>query len=281
MAHDALQWETDPTDWRPLAAVRYLPVAYFGGHVGLAVLALFVLGTDSSTDSSVLAVLVGGIGLILLRVGRTVVPLVATERPETSERPEFLWDWNLRPVGIVLASVGGLAALLLCYRLTTYGELVLFVACLVVPVLLVAPFYGRGELDTDAGTLTYQGRTIDRATIAGVSEYVVGPFVLFRLRFESGVGRLWGPRLVAAPVEKRTQLGTELHRGEATTTAAEPAERDMYAFVALAGVGLLFVGFAAFVLVGVGAVDPVFRAYIGGIAGVFGVLMFAGARYLT
>jgi hypothetical protein len=274
------RWSLSPTDAAFVAALRYLPAAFFGGYVLLGTVAALslvpaLLANPVALAAVVLFALVGG-PLSLLYLW----PMLRD--PDQRPAPdEGAWFADLKPTRIVAAALTG--SVLVAATFVLFGrvaQLVLIVVCLLVPLVVVSFFRGEGAVDPGAGTLTYRGHTVDASLLRRVRTLRLGPVRLVVLRYHARVGGGWKPRVFLVPERVGADVEAVLRDGVVATPERDARTPDR------AAQGLLVVVGAAFVLTGVaiatlGGVPLGIRGYVGAVAAALGALFVLGAYYIA
>jgi hypothetical protein len=228
---------------RTLAAVSVGVVGGFGlgialGAVGLAVL-LVVEGRYALGVGVLLAFLVG--------LARTVPHLTAT-----SPRKGAPALRGLGRTSLAAASVGGLAFLVLGGLVVPYNLFsTLVVAVVVLPLALAGLLSSEGEIDADAGTVTYSSTAIDCSTLTGFRRWAVGGYVVYRLSYAEATATFGTPRSLVIPREADPAVRDALESGVEADFADSDATRRGVRLAALA-LGACFLGLAGLL----STVDP-------------------------
>lgn len=275
-----IRWNLSPTDSRIVAALRYLPTAFFGGYLLLGVaLALFAL-PELLSNPPILALVV-----LLALVGGPVSLLYLwpmIRDPEQRPDPgDFAWFADLQPARLVAAAIGG--AVLVGTGLVLFGawaQLVLVLGCLFVPAVVVAAFDADGEVDTQAETLTYREQTVDIDILNSVITWRLGSVRVFVLRYRARVGGGWKPRVLLVPKRVGDSVETALRQGVAADPDRQPREPDRTAQLLLGTVGLAFLATAAAIFA-LTDVPTGIRGYVAAITAGIGLLFVLGVRYIA
>lgn len=256
--------ETSPR-LRPFA---YLTTGVFGSLfvlllvVLLALIVQSVVGSGPDVDGGrmgafVLVLLIGSPTLVLF------VWLWRSDRewgPASVSLPGWL-EWR----GVALASV------VCAVAFPFLGPVLLWVVVPVAGVLGFASF--EGELDPDAHTLAYHGRTVPVDAVGSVSSVSLGPVTVFRVRYASDTDSVFPPHLLFVPRAVADRLEAALS-ASARSEVPESDRRDVTRAerVVLAGLGLGSGVFGLFVL-SLDAVPSTFGLYAAVVFGLLGGLM--------
>lgn len=275
MSTDAatVSWSHTPADSRLLRALVAVAVGVVGGFalgialgaVGLAVL-LLVEGWYALGVATLLAFVVG--------LARTAPHLAATS---SREAPSVFR--GLRRRSLAVASAGGLALLVLVGLFGPRGSLpVLVGGTVTVPLAVATVLTSEGEIDADAGTLTYSGTVVDCSSLVGVRRWSVGGYVVYRLSYAAGTATFGTPRSLVIPRRADAAVRDALETGVAAD-AGNPGPTRLGVRLVAVALGAFFVGFAGLLLtVDAGSVHPrgeVALWYAALVTATFGVLFVA------
>lgn len=274
------RWTLSPTDSPFVAALRYLPAAFFGGYILLGAVSVLTLLPALVANPSLLAVVVlfGLVGGPLSLLYLWPILRDPDQRPTLSE---FAWFADLRPARIVGAAVGG--SVLVVGTLAAFGraaQLTLVVVCLFVPLVAVNSFRNDGTVDPDAGTLTYRDHTVDVSLLRRVRTLPLGSVRLVVLRYHTRVGGGWKPRVFLVPERVADDVENVLRAGATATpeTTARTPDRTAQALLAVVGAGFVVTGIA---IAAVGGVPVGIRGYVAAVTAALGVVFFLGAYYVA
>jgi hypothetical protein len=191
-------------------------------------------------------------------------------------------DWDLDPADVPVVATLRYVPLLL---FGGYAGTAAVAGVLALPALLSNPgllalvglFDGAGTVDPEAGTLTFQERTVDVATLAGVSRYRFGGVVVCRLSYAEGAGGVGSPYVVAVPALVADEVLAVLEAGVAADPGVTPRETDRTARAVLAGVALLFFATGA----GIALLVPDAAVLVALVTGGLGLLFVLGSYYVA
>lgn len=243
---ETVSWSHTPESSRFLRTLVTVSVGVVGGFglgialgaVGLAVL-LLVEGRYALGVGVLLAFLVG--------LARTVPHLAATSPRQGTPA--------LRGLGrkwLAAASVGGLAFLVLGGLFAPYDRFsTLVVATASLPVALASLLSSEGDIDADAGTLTYSGTAIDCSTLTGFRCWAVGGYVVYRLSYAEATATFGTPRSLVIPREADPAVRDALESGVEADFEGSASTRRGVRLAALA-LGACFLGLAGLL----STVDP-------------------------
>lgn len=237
-----IDWTLDPADVPLVAPLRYVPLLLFGGYAGTAAVAGVLALPALLSNPGLLAL----VGLLVLVGGPFSLVYLWPMLRDPAQRPaREQWGWigRLDPWRAGLATLAGAVTVLA--GAPTVGSAAVyaaFILCLLVAMPLVGLFDGAGTVDPEAGTLTFQERTVDIATLAGVSRYRFGGVVVCRLSYVEGAGGVGRPYVVAVPEPFTEEVLAVLDAGVAATPDVDVREPDPAARAILAGAALLFFG---------------------------------------
>lgn len=257
-ADDAdVRWRGDADD-RPRTAFRHVVASVFA-LLGLGVLAMFALVagravTEGVTDAFVVLV-------VMLVVGGpfSLFYLVAI-REEASLSELLPYDLDLNPRYVLLALPVGVALLAAWVRFPPVAVVYLVAG----PLLwgFLAARDSTGELDVEAGTLTYDDGTVatdgpkarDVRTLRSHASWRVGGYRLVRLRYAGSLS-LSKPSVVVVPDADYPAVDAALSAVERRAYDVDVTETSPVAKAVLAGFGLLFVALAAGIAAAAGGTD--------------------------
>lgn len=269
----SIDWTLSPCDVQYVSHLRYAPVLFFGGYLGLLVVVGLLTAPALISNPEVLVLVV-----ILLLVGGPMSllylwPMIRDpdQRPDVGRHG---WLTSLDPVKSGLTAVVGTGVVLL--GTTVVGGRVVYallLLCVFVPTALVTVFDGHGHVDPDAGTLTFQERTVDLATLAAVQRYRFDAVTVCWLSYVSGESKLGNPRVVAFPESVSEAVLGELEAGVAADADVRRRETDRTAQLVLGVLAALSFGVGSWaVLVPDDSALPL--AFVGGS---LGLLFLVGA----
>lgn len=269
----SVDWDLSPTDVPTVATLRYAPILFFGGVGGLIAIAGIVAAPALLRNPEILALVV----LLALVGGPFSLLYLWPVIRDPDQRPDAAglgWLQSLDPVRAGITAVAGTITILV--GAATLGGMtvyVLLLLCLVVPLPLVSLFDGEGRVDREAGTLTFQGRTIDVETLAAVRRYRFETVTVCWLSYVTGEGGPGRPRVVAFPDPVADEVLATLEAGVAADADVRTEERetDRAAQAVLGGVAVLFFGIAGGAILVFGE-SGVPLASIGGLLGLVFVL---------
>ncbi|MBX0288118.1 hypothetical protein [Haloarcula salinisoli] len=278
VADPALAWDWGPAHSRLTRCCLYVAVApILGMLLGGALLALTLLPTLFSNLELlalvVLFALVGGPFSLLY-----LWP-VLTDRDQRAGLVGSWWLEGLRPLGLAVAAVGGLGALVLSVRVAAYGPLVVVGVAMGVGFPVTGLLATRGRVDPEELTLRFEwGKrrpvtgdiTVEMCNWTGLRRYRLGPVAVCLASYAPGTSG-GAPQLFVVPASVASAARDSFERALATPVD-EPA-RDgnpaVAATLAAFGLGTLAVGAGLWLLAdlpsGIGL-------WIVAVCGTFGVL---------
>lgn len=273
-----VRWRGE-TDGRLRAAFRHVVASVFV-LVGLGLLAavgLFAVAavTEGVTDTVVLLVV-----LTLVGGPFSLLYLVAVRR-EASLSAFLPYELNLNPRYVLLALPVGAAVL----ASWVWFPPVAYVYLLSAPLLwgFVAARDSSGELDAEAGTLTYddgtaatEAKTRDVRTLRAHAAWRVGGYRVVRLRYGGSLS-FSKPSFVVVPAADYPAVDSALSTVERTDYGVDVSGTSSLAKAVLAGFGLLFVGVAVGLVALEGGGDGV--PVIAALVAPFGLLFVALAWF--
>lgn len=242
-ADAARSWTHTHEESTFLRALAALPVAVVGtGVVAVTVLAVGVL----------VALFVGGryaLGAALLLALAVMSARVAPHRlARTGDGRSFVSRLReFRPRALAAALAVGAAVWAVGAALGRVGFVAVVAATVLFPLTLRAALSSEGEVDSEAGTLTYCGTDVDLATLDRVRRLAVGGYVVYRLSFVGGAATFGTPRWLVIPGRADPAVRAALDRG----AAADPGgvhSSNRTVRLAAGALGLFFLAFAGFLL---------------------------------
>lgn len=243
---ETVSWSHTPEDSRLLQTLVCASLGIIGG---------FALGIAlGAVGLSVLLVVEGryalGVGTLLAFVfglARTAPHLTASTPREETPMLSGLGHRSL-----AVASVGGLVVLVLgSLFLSSDHATVLFGATTLIPLAFATLLYSKGEIDADAGILTYSGTDIDCSTLVGFRRWAVGGYAIYRLSYAKGTATFGTPRSLVVPRQVDPAVRDALDSGVETDHGDSGPTRRAVRLAAVAG-GVFCFGFAGLLL----TVDP-------------------------
>ncbi|WP_135852757.1 hypothetical protein [Halorussus salinus] len=271
-------WSHTPAESRLLRGLVALPVGVVSG---------FALGLVLGALGFV--VLIALNGRYLLAAGTLLAFVFALSRtaPHLLAHRTGDFDAAFRGLGartLAAGTVAGVAVLAVGALVLPDDLFPVFVgATLVGPLLVASLFSSEGELDAEAGRLTYQGTDVDLSTLVGVGRWSVGGYVAYRLSYAAGAATFTTPRTLVVPRRVDSHLRDALDAGVAADAGDPGPSRTAVRLVA-AAIGLSLFAFAGLLL----TADPTGVASTGGssrgdavlwyaalIAGLFGAIFLS------
>ena len=214
---ESMEADDEPVEWSVLRETPLLrwfsagTVAYIGGSLLEVVFVYPFVATPFGDPLS--AVLYGVVALVGVALALYVLlPIVARSRrgADTASSSDGR-DWGRRD-GLLVADVVALQ-LLLAYMLDTTTLTINGAVAGVLFVLAVVVFSARallegdGEYDPEAERITFEGRTVDLATVESIQPVPLGSVTYLRLQFSEGAS---GPPGIAMPTGTYEQLADRL-----------------------------------------------------------------------
>ena len=243
-----VSWSYTPAESPVLRALAHLPLAVVGGMVLLAVGGGAWLGVSSALRGEytfavgiLFALIVAG-GVFAVRLE----PLFGDERRRSrgldfDPDPRRILVGSLVSVGVLLAAIAA-------------GEppfpvlLGLLFGAVAVPSVVVGVLTSKGELDPDAGTLTYHGRDVELSALTNARRFAVGGVVFYRLSHVEGSASFGTPRLLVIPSNADGAVRDAVTVGVAAESAEYDTGSNRAVRIAAVAFGLGFVGFGGFLL---------------------------------
>lgn len=265
----AIEWRYDMETSRSLRLIAHGCVAGILGSVAFATgsllwllpTILFDIGTGRLLFAGLMVVIGGPLSLFYLW------PVIRNEdqRPSTEAFTGDI-EFPLTPRSTVIATMSGAIGLWGSILLgIPYDIIFISVMILVCSPVLVVLFSTHGRIEDNQ--FRCNGTEISIAQITGVYRISLGAVVLCWVSYARGTGILV-PRLVTIPQDVADDVITEFER--ATEVSAERPTRNPAVQLVLSSAGVLFLGatLAAFWVID----DWFLRLYVGGVAGLIGVL---------
>lgn len=243
-----ISWAYTPAESPGLRALAHLPFAVVGGMVLLAVgggawfaVSSALRGEYASAFGILFALIVAG-GVFAVRLE----PLFGDER----RRSRGL-DFDPDPRRILagsLVSVGVLLAAIVAGEPPFPVLLGLLFGAVAVPSVIVGLLTSKGELDPDAGTLTYHGREVELSALANARRFAVGGVVFYRLSHVAGSPSFGTPRFLVIPSSADGAVRDAVTAGVAAESAAYDTGSNRAVRIAAVAFGLFFLGFGGLLL---------------------------------
>lgn len=247
-------WSHTPAESRLLRGLVALPVGVVSGFALAVVLgALGVVALLALDGRFLLAA--GALLAFVFALSRTAPHLLAHRTADFAAPFRGLGARTL-----AAGTVAGVAVLAGGALVLPEGWFPAFVgATLVGPLLVASLFSSEGELDAEAGRLTYHGTEVDLSTLAGVGRWSVGGYVVYRLSYAAGAATFTTPRTLVVPRRVDSHLRDALESGVAAD-AGDPGPSRTAVRVVAALIGLSLFAFAGVLL----TVEPTGVASTGG-----------------
>jgi len=256
-ADPVLTWDRGPAHSRLTRCCLYVALAPLLGTVlGGALLALtLVPALFSNLELLALLALFALVGgpLSLLYLWP-----VLTDRDQRTGLVGSWWLGSLRPLGLAVAAVCGLGALVISARVAAYGPLVVVGVTMGLGFPASGLLATRGRVDPEALTLRFEWGerravtgdiTVEMRNWTAVRQYRLGPVVVCLASYAPGTSG-GAPRLFVVPAAVASAAGDSFERALAAPVD-EPA-RDGNPAVAVAlvafGLGALAVGVGLWLL---------------------------------
>lgn len=248
---------------------------------GAVAAAVFAVGVILSGEYGVGLAVLAAVALAAMRV---LPQYVAFRRDSSRSMPLYGIVRRLGWSRFAAASVFGLGVLWVGLRLGSLGFFVAVFGTIAVPMVVVSLLTSEGELDADAGTLTYCGTDVDLSALAGARRIDLGAagVVVYRFSYVSGATSPHLPRLVVVPAGDSAGADAALREAVERGVAAESEDYDPPNPAIRATLAVFGVGFLAFggVLLTVDPASPNPRAgavlgYAALLSGVFGLLFLS------
>lgn len=279
--------DSDPVEWSHTPSESRLLRALVGVSLGVVAAMTLAVAVGAVAFAGGLLLsgeyAVGAAVLLALAVAavRTAPQFVAF-RAENSSRSVPLRETvrRLGWSGFAVASTFGLGIVWVGLQLGGLGFFLVVFGTIAVPMVVVSVLSSEGELDADAGTLTYCGTDVDLAALDGFRRMGLGAagVAVYRFSYVSGATSPRTSRFVVVPVgvdealRKAASAGVTADPGE-----YDPPNRAVRATLAVFGVGLF--AFAGVLL----TVDPTSPNPRGGVVLVYAALVSGvfGAVFLS
>ena len=249
---------------RGLAGASLGVVAAMALLAGVAAVA-FAAGAFLSGEYAIAVALLAALALTAARLA----PHVAAFRGETSDRLAML-SVAVRESGwprLVAATAFGVGVFWLGLRLGGVAFFVVVFGTIAVPMVVVSVLSSEGDLDPDAGTLTYGSTDVDLAALDGVRRVALGGLAFYHLSYVAGAVTHKTPRFLVVPGSVDGALREAIDAGVAADAPDfDPPNPAVRATLAVFGAGLL--AFAGLLL----TVEPTSPNQRGGAVLVYGAL---------
>ena len=243
-----VSWSYTPAESPVLRILAHLPFAAVGGIVLLAVgggawfAVSSVLRGEYASAFRILFALIVAIGVFAVRLE----PLFGDERRRSrgldfDPDPRWVFVGSLVSVGVLLAAiVAGEPPFLVL--------LGLLFGAVAVPSVVVGVLTSKGELDPDAGTLTYHGREVELSALTNARRFAVSGAVFYRLSHVAGSASFGTPRFLVIPSSADVPVRDAVTAGVAAESAAYDTGSNQAVRIAAVMFGLFFLGFGGFLL---------------------------------
>lgn len=241
-------WSHTPAESPILRALAHLPFAVVSGMAMLGVVGAAWFGV-SSVRRGEYALAFGILFALLVAGGVFAVrsePLFGNER-----RRPWGFDFDLSPRWVLVGSLGSLGVLL---AVIVWGEppfpvlLGLLFGAMAVPSVVVGLLTSKGELDTDAGTLTYNRREVELSALTNARRFAIGGVVFYGLSHAEGSTSFGTPRFLVVPSNTDAAVRDAVAAGAAAESREDDAETNRTVRIVAVAFGLFFLAFGGFLL---------------------------------